>query len=216
MATVQGADDKREVVDRAKTWRDTTGQGDETELAFALALTRAGRKLLRPLSSAARYDLLMPATTRWRVRSLPPQFPGYDRCQLSPGRRCALIAQTRSAEGATAPDLVVLSQMRPRKRRIRKMITIVTINPIIPVGPRISSRSFPRELQRTAAARPALSPSWVGGRHAAQYSNRRDGSARQREPSAVVPDKLDCFNIGWIESRLPLPNPRLFAFASVR
>jgi hypothetical protein len=81
------------------------------------------------------------------------------------------------------------------------MTTIVTIIPRIPVGPRISSRSFPREIQRTAAARSALSPSWVGGRHAAQYSNRRDGSARQPEPSAVVPDKLDCFNIGCIESR---------------
>jgi len=93
--------------------------------------------------------------------------------------------------------------MRPRKRRIRKMTTIVTISPIIPVGPRISSPSFPRESQRAAAARSALSPSWVGGRHAAQYSTRRDGSARQLEPSAVVPDESSCFNIGDIES-LPL------------
>jgi len=68
------------------------------------------------------------------------------------------------------------------------MTTIVTISPIIPVGPRISCRSFPRESQRTAAARSALSPPWIG-RHAAQYSNRRDGSARQPEPSAVVPDE---------------------------
>jgi hypothetical protein len=75
------------------------------------------------------------------------------------------------------------------------MTTIVTINPIIPVGPRISSRSFPRESQRPAATRSALSPSWVGGRHAAQYSTPRDGSARQPESSAIVPDKLDCFNI---------------------
>jgi len=44
------------------------------------------------------------------------------------------------------------------------MTTIVTIIPIIPVGPRISGRSFLRESQRTAAARSALSPSWVGGR----------------------------------------------------
>ena len=36
------------------------------------------------------------------------------------------------------------------------MTTIVTISPIIPVGPRISSRSFPRESQRTAAARSAF------------------------------------------------------------
>lgn len=84
------------------------------------------------------------------------------------------------------------------------MTTIVTIIPIIPVGPRISSRSFPRESQRTAAARSALSPSWVGGRYAAQYSTWRDGSARQPEPSAVVPDESSCFNIGDIESRLPL------------
>jgi len=86
------------------------------------------------------------------------------------------------------------------------MTTIVTIIPIIPVGPRISSRSFPRESQRTAA-RSALSPSWVGGRHAAQYSTRRDRSARQPEPSAVVPDESSCFNIGDIESRLPLMTP---------
>lgn len=39
------------------------------------------------------------------------------------------------------------------------MTTIVMINPTIPVGPRISSRSFPRESQRTAAARSALSSS---------------------------------------------------------
>jgi hypothetical protein len=59
MCSAQGADDMGKVVDRAKTWRDTTGQGDETELAVALALIRAGRKLLRPLSSASRYDLLI-------------------------------------------------------------------------------------------------------------------------------------------------------------
>lgn len=59
MPRVQGVVDMSRVVDREKTWRDTTGQGDETELAVALALTRAGRKLLRPLSSAARYDLLI-------------------------------------------------------------------------------------------------------------------------------------------------------------
>jgi hypothetical protein len=84
------------------------------------------------------------------------------------------------------------------------MTTIVTIIPIIPVGPRISSRSFPRESQRTAAARSALSPSWVGGRHAAQYSTRRDGSARQAEPPALIADQSDCFNITDVESRLPL------------
>ncbi|HEX9437743.1 MAG TPA: group I intron-associated PD-(D/E)XK endonuclease [Candidatus Limnocylindria bacterium] len=43
----------------AKTWQETTGRGDETELAVALALVRAGKRLLRPLSSATRYDLLV-------------------------------------------------------------------------------------------------------------------------------------------------------------
>lgn len=42
-----------------KTWRETTGRGDETELAVALALARTGKKILRPLSSATRYDLLV-------------------------------------------------------------------------------------------------------------------------------------------------------------
>lgn len=46
-------------VDPRKTWHDTTGRGDETELAVALALVRAGKRLLRPLSSASRYDLLV-------------------------------------------------------------------------------------------------------------------------------------------------------------
>jgi hypothetical protein len=44
---------------RGKTWQDTTGRGDETELAVAFALARAGKKLLRPVSSATRYDLLI-------------------------------------------------------------------------------------------------------------------------------------------------------------
>ena len=38
------------------------------------------------------------------------------------------------------------------------MTTIVTSIPMIPVGPRISSRSFPRESQRTATAQSGLSP----------------------------------------------------------
>jgi hypothetical protein len=80
------------------------------------------------------------------------------------------------------------------------MTTIVTIIPIIPVGPRISSRSFPRESQRTAAARSAFSPSWVGGRHAAQYSTRRDGSARRPQPSALVANESTCFNITGLKS----------------
>lgn len=42
-----------------KTWQQTTGLGDEAELAVALALVRSGKKLLRPLSSASRYDLLI-------------------------------------------------------------------------------------------------------------------------------------------------------------
>lgn len=47
------------LMETGKTWRETTGRGDVTELAVALALARAGRKLLRPLSSAMRYDLLL-------------------------------------------------------------------------------------------------------------------------------------------------------------
>jgi hypothetical protein len=39
--------------------RDTTSRGDVTEFEVATALLRQGRKLLRPLSSACRYDLLM-------------------------------------------------------------------------------------------------------------------------------------------------------------
>jgi len=84
------------------------------------------------------------------------------------------------------------------------MTTIVTIIPIIPVGPRISGCSFPRESQRTLAARSTLSPSSSVGRHAAQYSTRRDGSARPPEPPALVADQSDCFNITDVESRLPL------------
>lgn len=40
-----------------KTWKETTGRGDVTELAVMLALARAGKKILRPVSSATRYDL---------------------------------------------------------------------------------------------------------------------------------------------------------------
>ncbi|MHB8631889.1 MAG: group I intron-associated PD-(D/E)XK endonuclease [Candidatus Limnocylindria bacterium] len=39
--------------------RNTTGIGDVTEWQVAAALVRAGKKLLRPLSSAMRYDLLI-------------------------------------------------------------------------------------------------------------------------------------------------------------
>jgi hypothetical protein len=39
--------------------KNTTAQGDITELQVATALVRQGRKLLRPLSSAMRYDLLI-------------------------------------------------------------------------------------------------------------------------------------------------------------
>jgi len=39
--------------------KNTTAQGDITEWQVAAALLRQGRKLLRPLSSATRYDLLI-------------------------------------------------------------------------------------------------------------------------------------------------------------
>jgi len=39
--------------------RNTTAQGDITEWQVAAALVRQGKKLLRPLSSAMRYDLLI-------------------------------------------------------------------------------------------------------------------------------------------------------------
>lgn len=39
--------------------RNTTRIGDITEMAVAAALVRQGRKLLRPISSATRYDLLI-------------------------------------------------------------------------------------------------------------------------------------------------------------
>ena len=39
--------------------RDTTFQGDVTETQVAAALVRRGMRILRPLSSAARYDLLI-------------------------------------------------------------------------------------------------------------------------------------------------------------
>jgi len=37
--------------------RDTTARGDLSELEIVVALTRAGKRLLKPLSSAARYDI---------------------------------------------------------------------------------------------------------------------------------------------------------------
>lgn len=39
--------------------RDTTSRGDLAELEVATALVRSGKRLLRPLSSATRYDLLI-------------------------------------------------------------------------------------------------------------------------------------------------------------
>ena len=39
--------------------RDTTSRGDVAELQIAAALIRQGKRLLRPLSSASRYDLLI-------------------------------------------------------------------------------------------------------------------------------------------------------------
>lgn len=39
--------------------KDTTTIGDVTEMEVATALLRRGRKLLRPISAAARYDLVI-------------------------------------------------------------------------------------------------------------------------------------------------------------
>src|SRR4051812_6549868 len=39
--------------------RDTSAVGDVTEFQIAAALARAGRRLLKPLSSASRYDLAL-------------------------------------------------------------------------------------------------------------------------------------------------------------
>ncbi len=39
--------------------RDTTSRGDLTEFEVATALTRAGKKVLRPLSAGLRYDLVL-------------------------------------------------------------------------------------------------------------------------------------------------------------
>jgi hypothetical protein len=39
--------------------KDTTSQGDITEMQVAAALVRRGMRVLRPLSSATRYDLLI-------------------------------------------------------------------------------------------------------------------------------------------------------------
>lgn len=39
--------------------KDTTSRGDVTEMEVAAALVRRGHRLLRPLSSATRYDLLI-------------------------------------------------------------------------------------------------------------------------------------------------------------
>jgi hypothetical protein len=44
---------------QGRSMRDTTSRGDITEFEIATALLRQGRKLLRPLSSACRYDLLI-------------------------------------------------------------------------------------------------------------------------------------------------------------
>ena len=42
-----------------RTLKNTTARGDITEWQVAAALVRQGKKLLRPLSSATRYDLLI-------------------------------------------------------------------------------------------------------------------------------------------------------------
>ena len=66
-----------------KTWQATTGRGDETELAVALALVRAGKKLLRPLSSATRYDLLVDNEDGWTI----PRWRGRHSAALAKGQR---------------------------------------------------------------------------------------------------------------------------------
>jgi hypothetical protein len=47
------------VRDRPAGRRDTTSRGDLAELAVATALVQSGRRLLRPISSATRYDLVI-------------------------------------------------------------------------------------------------------------------------------------------------------------
>lgn len=42
-----------------KMAKDTSGRGDIAEFAILLALSRMGKKILRPMSSAMRYDLLV-------------------------------------------------------------------------------------------------------------------------------------------------------------
>ena len=42
-----------------KTWQDTTGTGDLTEFTVLLALLRKGYRVLRPVSSASRYDVVI-------------------------------------------------------------------------------------------------------------------------------------------------------------
>lgn len=40
-------------------WRDTTARGDLAELEVAASLLRLGRHVLRPISSASRYDIVV-------------------------------------------------------------------------------------------------------------------------------------------------------------
>lgn len=60
-ASVQGCADTPIVTGdpAAAPKKDTTARGDITELAVALALMRSGRKVLRPVSTGLRYDLVI-------------------------------------------------------------------------------------------------------------------------------------------------------------
>ena len=50
--------------------KDTTGRGDITEINVAAALMRSGRRVLRPISTGLRYDLLIDngGGEFWRVQ----------------------------------------------------------------------------------------------------------------------------------------------------
>ena len=57
--TQDGADASTMESASARPKKDTTGRGDVTELEVALALMRSGRKVLRPVSTVLRYDLVI-------------------------------------------------------------------------------------------------------------------------------------------------------------
>ena len=57
--TSQGVTDVRSETGGNAVKRNTTALGDLTELEVATALARIGKKLLKPISAATRYDLLV-------------------------------------------------------------------------------------------------------------------------------------------------------------